>query len=121
MFKMYAIMRAPVVEKDRRDARSPRFIKAINTPCVLRTSQTTSLSDPTHYNKQLNMHTRHVRIAIQLHWKIRFGKKETVSNGTVVDDVKREHGKLIGITCHYVDDVMVERTNQNTSFRNGHG
>ena len=48
-------------------------------------------------------------------------KMETVSNGTVVHDVKREHGNLIGIICDYVDDVMAERTNQNTSFRNGHG
>ena len=35
-------------------------------------------------------------------------KMETVSNGTVVDDVKREHGKLIGIIYDYVDDVMAD-------------
>ena len=33
----------------------------------------------------------------------------------------REHCKLSGSICYHVDDVMVARTNQNTSFRNGHG
>ena len=103
------------MEKDHRDARPPRFIKVINLPRLLRASWTTPLSDPTHYNKQLNMHTRHVRIALHLHWMIpellNLGrldpeKMETVSNGTVVDDVKREQGKSIGIICDYVDVVM---------------
>ena len=31
---------------------------------------------------------------------------ETVSSGTVVDDVKREQDKSIGIICDYVDVVM---------------
>ena len=45
-------------------------------------------------------------------------KMETVSNGTVVDDVKREHGKLIGIICDYVDDVMADNDdNDNDTLR----
>ena len=43
---------------------------------------------------------------------------ETVSNGTVVDDVKREHGKLIGIIYDYVDDVMADNDdNDNDTLR----